>query len=58
MKKIKFSNIFIFIVLAALSFVFLIPIITVVFNSLKDKFSISQAPFVLPNRDTFVGIEN
>lgn len=58
MKKIKFSNIFIFTFLLALSLVFLIPIITVVSNSFKDKFSISQAPFVLPNSTTFAGIEN
>ena len=58
MKKIKFSNVLIFILLRALSVVFLIPIITVIVNSFKDKFSISQTPFVLPNRETFAGIEN
>ena len=41
-----------------MSFLFLIPIITVVANSFKDKFSISQTPFVLPNSSTFVGVEN
>lgn len=58
MKKIKFSNVLIFILLLALSVVFLIPIVTVIVNSFKDKFSISQTPFVLPNRETFAGIEN
>lgn len=58
MKKIKISNILIFMFLTALSFVFLIPIITVVTNSFKDKFSISQTPFVLPNSTTFSGVEN
>lgn len=58
MKKIKFSNVLIFILLLSLSVVFLIPIVTVIVNSFKDKFSISQTPFVLPNRETFVGIEN
>lgn len=58
MKKIKLSNILSFFLLLALSIVFLIPIITVVTNSFKDKFSISQEPFVLPNNDTFAGIEN
>ncbi len=58
MKKIKFSSIIIFMVLLGLSFLFLIPIITVVANSFKDKFSISQSPFVLPNSTTFSGIEN
>lgn len=58
MKKIKFSNVLIFILLLALSVVFLIPIVTVIVNSFKDKFSISQTPFVLPNSETFAGIEN
>ena len=58
MKKIKFSNVLIFILLLALSVVFLIPIVTVMVNSFKDKFSISQTPFVLPNSETFAGIEN
>lgn len=58
MKKIKFSNILIFIFLLFASVVFLMPIVTVVINSFKDKFSISQTPFVLPNANTFAGIEN
>lgn len=47
-----------FLFLLLLSFLFLIPIVTVVSNSFKDKFSISQSPFVLPNKITFVGTEN
>ena len=58
MKKLKFLNIFIFIFLFALSLVFLIPVITVLSNSFKDKFSISQSPFVLPDATTFSGVEN
>lgn len=58
MKKTRISDILIFVFLLALSFVFLIPIITVVANSFKDKFSISQTPFVLPNSTTFSGVEN
>lgn len=58
MKKTRFSNIFIFFFLLVLSILFLIPIVTVISNSFKNKFSISQAPFVLPNSDTFSGIEN
>ncbi len=58
MKKVKISNVLIFIFLLCLSFIFLIPIITVVANSFKDKFSISQTPFVLPNSNTFAGVEN
>lgn len=58
MRKVKISNVLIFIFLLCLSFIFLIPIITVVANSFKDKFSISQTPFVLPNFNTFAGVEN
>lgn len=58
MKKIKLSNIIIFLFLAALSFLFLVPIITVLANSFKDKFSISQSPFVLPSTSNFAGLEN
>lgn len=58
MKKSSFLNFLIFIFLMALSILFLIPIITVFLNSFKDKFSISQQPFVLPNSDTFSGFEN
>lgn len=58
MKKAKVSNVLIFTFLLLLSLIFLIPIITVVLNSFKNKFSISQTPFVLPSGDTFVGFEN
>lgn len=58
MKKAKVSNVLIFTFLLLLSLIFLIPVITVVLNSFKNKFSISQTPFVLPNGDTFVGFEN
>lgn len=56
MKRV--SNSIKFIALTILSLVFLIPIVTVVINSFKSKFSISQTPFILPNRDTFIGINN
>ena len=58
MKKIRFSRILIFLFLLFLSLLFLIPIVTVVSNSFKDKFSISQAPFVLPDKNTFIEFEN
>ena len=58
MKKIRISNVLIFTFLLFLSIVFLLPVITVVANSFKDKFSISQTPFVLPSGNTFAGIEN
>lgn len=58
MRKLKLSNFLIFTFLLIVSLLFLIPIVTVISNSFKDKFSISQAPFVLPNGTTFAGIEN
>ena len=44
--------------LGLLSIIFLIPIFIVLINSFKSKFSISQSPFLLPDKLTFVGIEN
>lgn len=58
MRKLKLLNFLIFTFLLIVSLLFLIPIVTVISNSFKDKFSISQAPFVLPNSTTFAGIEN
>ena len=58
MKKTKISSLLIFAVLLFLSFLFLVPIITVVINSFKDQFSISQSPFIFPNANTFVGVQN
>lgn len=37
---------------------FLAPIVIVFLNSFKSKFSINQAPFIPPNSETFVGLEN
>lgn len=54
----KISKAFTFIILLFLSAVFLAPIFIVLINSFKSKFSISQTPFILPNSETFSGIEN
>lgn len=54
----KISRAFTFIVLLALSVTFLAPIFIVLLNSFKNRFSISQTPFLLPNSETFSGIEN
>ncbi len=51
-------NILLFILLLALSVAFLMPVFIVLINSFKSKFSISQSPFILPNEETFVGLEN
>ena len=55
---IKSKRIITSLLLAALAIIFLMPIFIVFTNSFKSKFSISQTPFELPNKITFVGIEN
>lgn len=44
--------------LAILSLIFLAPIAVVLINSFKGQFYISDAPFSLPNGETFAGFEN
>ncbi len=58
MIKNKKSNIFVFLILLLLSLVFLFPIYLVVMNSFKSRFNIISEPFVFPNSETFVGLEN
>ncbi len=58
MIKNKKSNIFAFVILLLLSLVFLFPIYLVVMNSFKSRFNIISEPFVFPNSETFVGLEN
>lgn len=45
-------------VLLFLALAFIFPVIIVAVNSFKSRFSINDAPFTLPNADTFVGLEN
>ncbi|MBQ6816167.1 MAG: carbohydrate ABC transporter permease [Clostridia bacterium] len=50
-----------FILPALLSFlaaVFIFPVIIILMNSFKTKFSIANTPFVPPNSATFAGVEN
>lgn len=54
----KLSRGAVFILLLALATLFLLPILIVVINSFKFKFSITDAPFTLPNAQSFAGIEN
>ena len=56
--KARLKNTLWFVGLTALSVLFLAPIFIVVINSFKGQFFINDAPFSLPNKDTFVGIEN
>lgn len=56
-KKYTQSNLtFIFLVILAV--LFLAPIFIVFMNSFKGRFFISDAPFALPNAETFVGLKN
>ncbi len=54
----KISKAFTFIILLILAVAFLSPIFIVLLNSFKNRFSISQTPFLLPDAETFAGIEN
>ncbi len=58
MIKNKKSNTFAFVILLLLSIVFLFPVYLVVINSFKSRFNIISEPFVFPNSETFVGLEN
>ena len=48
----------IFLILLFFAIIFLLPIFIIIINSFKSKFSITDAPFTLPNAETFSGIEN
>lgn len=52
------GKVILYIILIALTCVFLGPILFVVMNSFKSKFELSNNPFGLPLGDTFVGLEN
>lgn len=52
------GKVIIYIVLIALTCIFLGPILFVLMNSFKSKFELSNNPFALPMGDTFVGLEN
>ena len=56
-KKIAQQN-FTFIFLLIMAILFLSPIFIVLMNSFKGRFFISDAPFALPNSQTFVGLKN
>ena len=59
---IKRSNIsrsiIIYIILFIAAVVFLAPIAIILINSVKGNFYISDAPFSLPDSETFVGLQN
>ncbi|MBR4100188.1 MAG: carbohydrate ABC transporter permease [Clostridia bacterium] len=47
-----------FILLLLLSLIFIAPILIVIINSFKLKFSIATEPFILPTAQTFTGVSN
>lgn len=57
-RRSKVANRAIFISMIILSAVFLAPIFIVLMNSFKGQFFISDAPFVLPTAQTYVGGKN
>lgn len=58
MTKKKVVNIIIFLVLCALTVIFLYPLFFILVNSFKGKFYISSNPFALPTEQTFSGLTN
>lgn len=59
MKQKNFSGIFlIYIILFIVAVAFLAPIAIIIINSVKGNFYISEAPFSLPDEETFVGLKN
>lgn len=54
----KFSGSAAFILMVVLSILFLLPIFVVLMNSFKGQLYISDAPFELPNNETFVRMQN
>jgi raffinose/stachyose/melibiose transport system permease protein len=57
-QRSKRGNQFVFILLICLAILFLAPIFVVFMNSFKGKFFISDTPFILPNKETFVNLDN
>ena len=58
MEKRKALKILTPLFLIVLSAVFIFPIAVILMNSFKTRFEISTAPFMLPTRETFAGLEN
>lgn len=58
MKKGIFSTIISYTLLTVFCVAFVAPILIVVFNSFKNRLFISDAPFELPDSETFAGIQN
>ena len=57
-EKKSISDIVLIFLLIILTILFIFPILLVVMNSFKSRLYVSTQPFVLPNSQTFVGLEN
>lgn len=57
-KRKNAAKILLSALLVILAAVFIAPIVIVLLNSFKGKFDIMNAPFKLPNSETFAGLEN
>lgn len=58
MKRFSLGGVVLTVLLTVLALLFLAPVFIVLINSFKSKFYISQAPFMLPDKSTFVELEN
>lgn len=56
--KSKLEKTILYVILTALSLLFISPTLIVLINSFKGKLYISNEPFQLPNEQTFAGITN
>ena len=56
--KRKLTDAILYAILTIVAIIFLAPVLIVLMNSFKGQFYISDAPFRLPDRETFVGLEN
>ena len=56
--KKKLIDALFYLILIAVSVIFIAPVLIVLMNSFKGQFYISATPFKLPDSETFVGLEN
>ncbi len=56
--RTKYTNRILTVIFSALSIIYLLPIVTVLINSFKNRNDIALSPFEFPNFDTFVGLKN
>ncbi len=54
----RFKEISLFVLALILACLFIAPVLIVLINSFKLKFSIASEPFLLPTSETFIGFEN